>query len=212
MATEQLSRDELILKYAVTREPPSEQHPAGREPLVTRIAKKAYRKEREGGARFMDLEDIKQELTVSLIQLIDKYQPDKCDSIEAYLAQHLAWRVHDAVEESRVDRDRAEPLVDDSGREAIPECETGGWRRSTTNGKRVPMPQAESKASPGVTMMKARICMEGLSQRDQEIITTAIFGDLSQQQTAEMFGVSQPTVSRLVKKFCGTVHRRRVAQ
>jgi hypothetical protein len=88
------SRDELILLYM---------------PMVERIARRECRKQRSYGKQFLCLEDIRGELTVNLIRLIDRYEEGRSDSLEAYLAQYLGeWRAVDAVEKSQAIRDTHE--------------------------------------------------------------------------------------------------------
>ncbi len=100
----QPSRDELILRFL---------------PMAQRIAAREFHRERRRGARFLSLGDIEQELTCTLIALIDGYRPERSDSLEAYLAQHLKWRAPRATGRSRTLRDSCDPFIGEGGHEVI---------------------------------------------------------------------------------------------
>jgi hypothetical protein len=84
----QPTREELILEFTSrdVNRPRS---------IVERIAQREYRKQRSYGRRFISVDDIRGELTVDLIRLIDRYVEGRSDSLEAYIAQHLRWRAVD---------------------------------------------------------------------------------------------------------------------
>ena len=107
----QPTREELILEFTSR----DVKRPRA---IVERIARREHRKQRSYGNRFISLDDIRGELTVNLIRLIDRYDNGRSDSIDAYLAQHLGWRAVDAIANSEMMRDTQDPFVN-SGQEAI---------------------------------------------------------------------------------------------
>lgn len=42
---------------------------------------------------YMDLDDVRQELYLTLLQLLDRYEPEKCPNLDAYLMLHLKYKV-----------------------------------------------------------------------------------------------------------------------
>ena len=108
----QPTREELILEFASrdVKQPRA---------IVERIARREHRKQRSYGNRFISLDDIRGELTVNLIRLIDRYEDGRSDSLDAYLAQHLSWRAVDAIANSEMMRDTQDPFVNASGKESI---------------------------------------------------------------------------------------------
>ncbi|SPF45532.1 hypothetical protein SBA4_3390021 [Candidatus Sulfopaludibacter sp. SbA4] len=208
---EQPTREELILRFM---------------PMVERIAGREYRKQRSYGNNFIDLADIRGELTVNLIRLIDRFEEGRSDSLEAYLAQHLGWRVVDAVDSSRVMRDVHEPFISTSGQEAISsadlpaslgaECLARGRRRGR-DGRMHPIPlHADQAVGAGLDLGGL---LDRLGAVDRAVVETYLAmltelelvgksTEVTQLEVANEMGVSQATVSRALKKIRDLMHKK----
>jgi RNA polymerase sigma factor (sigma-70 family) len=201
------SRDELILLYM---------------PMVERIARRECRKQRSYGKQFICLEDIRGELTVNLIRLIDRYEEGRSDSLEAYLAQYLGeWRAVDAVEKSQAIRDTHEPFVNASGNEAICADQprsmgleySARGRRRGKDGDMHSIPVHEHSTG----RLDVGVLLEQLDGTDRAIIETyramlteaelADRPDITQSEVAAVMQVNQATVSRAIKKIRALVHK-----
>lgn len=200
------SRNELILRHM---------------PMVERIARREWRKQRSQGKRFIRMEDIRGELTVNLIRLIDRYEDGRSDSLEAYLAQHLSeWRAVDAVEKSQTIRDSCDPFVNEAGNEEI--CTGRPWsvateysahgRRRGRDGEMHGIPIHEHSTE----RLDVDSLIENLQGTDRAVIEmyramleeAAWTGgpDPTQVDVAAALGMSQATVSRAIKKIRASVH------
>lgn len=204
---QQPSRDDLILKFL---------------PMVERIARRECRKQRSYGNGFISLEDIRGELTLSLVRLIDRFQDGRSDSVEAYLAIHLAWRSVDAVNESAALRDSCAPFVNISGQEAICVADLPGslgtgyvarGRRRGVDGTARPIPVTREPSADfdagallGALVGVDRAVVEAYLKKFDE---AELDGkpDPSQADVAAALGISQAAVSRSLKIIRALVHK-----
>lgn len=203
----QPTREELILEFTSrdVNRPRS---------IVERIAQREYRKQRSYGRRFISVDDIRGELTVDLIRLIDRYVEGRSDSLEAYLAQHLGWRAVDAVGKSQVIRDRNDhdPFVNDHGQEAISSADSGGRQRGR-DGEMYSIP-VRRDSSEGLDVDGLVSRLEGSSRLVIETYLAMLAeSELSgsdeptESELSKAVGVSQATVSRAFKKIRALVNK-----
>lgn len=204
-----LTRDELILEFT-TRD---DKQPRA---LVERIARREFRKQRSSGKAFISLDDIRGELTVSLIRLIDRYEEGRSDSLDAYLAQHLRWRAVDATENAQMLRDTHQAYVGESGEEELCGADRpqslkvgysvrGRWRGRKGATAAIPLPE-DSSARLDVDSLLGR-----LGDGDRAVIEMylAILAEseltggpqakVTQLAVATAMGISRATVSRAIK-------------
>ena len=208
--SKQPTREELILEFTSrdVKQPRA---------IVERIARRELRKQRSYGNGFISLDDIRGELTVSLIRLIDRYEDGRSDSLDAFIAQHLAWRAVDAVVNSRVMRDTQEPCVNASGQEAVcavdlpssmgVEYSARGRRRGRDGVMHsIPMHQ-DSRAGLDVAALIGQ-----LGPADRAVMETYLAmmtegelagesADLTQLEVATEMGISRATVNRAINKL-----------